>query len=275
MNAAIKIDKMNLKKNKLLKYKAYYLIWKIFMYMEMFCRPPCRAPGLPTAVAPLHSQPTEIVGTFHQWKSPHKRKTCLIRLTVNTPLFFPKVIIQSFLWNKVVLPLLTSPNNKIASEMTYKTTATLDKLAFTHYIDFGKCQDRFGRISGSKNSFDYLDVKLKMFKKDESKQIRLARNLTMGEADFNQFIRLRNQLVVAVRDFSKEENLPPVQVKLLAKDMEEQLKLTHKIVEVVDQSHRKICVTMLRNNEEKTRDFICSSRIVWKKKARRKIQSNC
>ena len=33
--------------------------------------------------------------------------------------------------------------------------------------------------------------------------------------------------------------------------MEEQLKLTHKIVEVVDRPHRKICVTMLRNNVEK------------------------
>ena len=68
----------------------------------------------------------------------------------------------------------------------------------------------------------------------------------MGEADFNQFIRLRNQLVVAVRDFSKEENLPPVHVKLLSKDMEEQLKLTHRVVEVVDRPNRKICVTTLR-----------------------------
>ena len=73
----------------------------------------------------------------------------------------------------------------------------------------------------------------------------------MGEADFNQFIRLRNQLVVAVRDFSREENLPPLQVKLLAKDIKEQLKLTHKVVEVVDRPHRKICVTMLRYNVEK------------------------
>ena len=72
----------------------------------------------------------------------------------------------------------------------------------------------------------------------------------MGEADFSQFIRLRNQLVVAVRHFSKEENLLPVQVKLLAKDMKEQLKRTHKVVEVVDRSHRKICVTMLRYNVE-------------------------
>ena len=122
--------------------------------------------------------------------------------------------------------------------MAYNTITTLDKLACTDYVDFGKCQDRFRRISWSKNSFDYLDVKLKVFKRDENKQFRVAQNLTMGEADFNQFIRLRNQLIVAVKDFSKEENLPPVHVKLLAKDTEEQLKLTHKVVEVVDRPHR-------------------------------------
>ena len=72
-------------------------------------------------------------------------------------------------------------------------------------------------------------MKLKVFKRDENEQFQLAQNLTMGEADFIQFIRLKNQLVVAVRDFSKEENLPPVQVRPLAKDMEEQLKLTHKL----------------------------------------------
>ena len=118
-------------------------------------------------------------------------------------------------------------------------------------MDFGKFQDRFGRLFWSKNSLYYLDVKLKVFKKDENKQFQLAQNLTMGEADFNQFIRLRNPLVVA-RDFSEEENLPPVQVKLLAKYMEEQLKLTHKVVEVVDRPHREICVTMLCYNVEKS-----------------------
>ena len=94
-------------------------------------------------------------------------------------------------------------------------------------------------------------MKLKVLKKDENKQFPLAQNLTMVEADFIRFIRLRNQLVVAVRDFSREENLPPVQVKLLAKDMEEQLKLTHRVVEVFDRSHRKICVILLHYNVEK------------------------
>ena len=93
--------------------------------------------------------------------------------------------------------------------MACNFTATLDKVACTDYVDFGKCQDRFGRNSWSKKSFDYMDVKLKVFKKDENKQFRLAQNLTKGKAGFIQFIRLKNQLVVAVRDFSKEENLPP------------------------------------------------------------------
>ena len=124
-------------------------------------------------------------------------------------------------------------------------------MACTDYVDIGKGQDIFGRIFWSKKSFDYLDLKLKVFNKDENKHFRIAQNLTMREADFNQFIRLTIQLVVAVRDFSKEENLPPVQVKLLAKDMEEQLTLTHKVVGVVDRQHRKLCVTMLRYNMEK------------------------
>ena len=45
---------------------------------------------LPTAVAPLHSQSTELVGIFHKWKGSHKKKSCLIRLNINTNLFISK-----------------------------------------------------------------------------------------------------------------------------------------------------------------------------------------
>ena len=72
--------------------------------------------------------------------------------------------------------------------MTYNTTATLHKQACNNYVDLGRCQDRFGRFFWSKNSFDYLDVKLKVFKRDENKHFRLAQTLTMGEADFNEFV---------------------------------------------------------------------------------------
>ena len=85
--------------------------------------------------------------------------------------------------------------------MAYNTTASLDKLTFTDYVDFGKFQDRFGRFSWSKNDSNYLDVKLKVFRKDDKKEFLLVQNPTMRVADFNQFMRLRNQLVKAAENF--------------------------------------------------------------------------
>ena len=79
--------------------------------------------------------------------------------------------------------------------MAYNTSASLDKLTCTDYVDFGKCQDRFGPFSWSKTDSNYLDVKLKVFRKDDKKELRLVQDHSMGEADFNQFKRLRNQLV--------------------------------------------------------------------------------
>ena len=87
------------------------------------------------------------------------------------------------------------------SPVAHNTTASLDKLTCTNYVDFGKCQDRFGRFSWSKNDSNYLGVKLKVFKKDDKKEFRLAQNVTMGETDFKQYIRLRNQLVKAAEYF--------------------------------------------------------------------------
>ena len=98
-------------------------------------------------------------------------------------------------------------------------------------MEFGKCQDRFRQFSWSKNDSNYLDVKLKVFKKDDNKEFRLVQYLMMGEADFNQFMRLRNQLVNAAEKFAREESLTPVLIPTMSKDMDEQLKLAHKFVE--------------------------------------------
>ena len=111
---------------------------------------------------------TEMVGIFHKRKVSHKRKSRLFRLPIKTCLFFAKkLFFHSFL---KVVPLRTSPNNKIESGMAYNTTTALDKLTCTDYVDCGNCQNTFGRISWSKNSFEYLDVKLKVFKIDENKE---------------------------------------------------------------------------------------------------------
>ena len=86
-----------------------------------------------------------------------------------------------------------------------------------------------------------------MFKgEDKNAEFRLKQNLSMGEADFNQFIRQRDQLVVAADNFLREENLSAVLQSTLCKDMEEQLKLVHKVIDVVDRPNRRSCVTLLR-----------------------------
>jgi len=59
--------------------------------------------------------------------------------------------------------LLSATSILSRSPMAYNTSASLDKLACTDYVDFGKIQDRFGRFSLSKNDSNYLDIKLKVF----------------------------------------------------------------------------------------------------------------
>ena len=88
------------------------------------------------------------------------------------------------------LPSATSVLSR--SAVAYSTTASLDKLICTDYVNVGKCQDLFGRLSWSKNDSNYLDEKHRVFKKGDNKEFRLVQNLTMGEADFKQFLRLRN-----------------------------------------------------------------------------------
>ena len=100
----------------------------------------------------------------------------------------------------------------------------------------------------SKNDSNYLVVKFKVFRKDDKKEFRLVQNLTMGEADFNQFMQLWNQLVNAAENFAREENLTPVLIPTMSSVMDEQLKLAHKVVDVVDRTNRKVCVTLLRYN---------------------------
>ena len=54
----------------------------------------------------------------------------------------------------------------------------------------------------------------------------------MGEADVKQFMRLRNQLVNAAEKFAREENLTPVLIPTMSRDMDEQLKLAHNVFDV-------------------------------------------
>ena len=181
-------------------------------------------------------------------------------------------IIVQFSFSKIN-SLLSATSIISHSPMAYNTTENLDKLTCTDYVDFGKCQDRFGRISSSKIDSNYLDIKLKVFKReDKNVEFRLRQNLSLGEANFNQFIRQRNQLVVATDNLLREENLSPVLQATLSKDMEEQLKLVHKVIDVVDRPNRKICVALLRYKADNPDTSYAQIRLFGRKKEEEKFQ---
>ena len=155
------------------------------------------------------------------------------------------------------------------SPMAYIITETLDKLTCTDYVDFS----RFGRLSWSNNDYNYLEIKLKVFKREyKNAEFRLRQKFSMGEADFNQFIRQRNQLVVAADNFLREQNLTPVLQPTLSKDMEEQLKLVHKMIDVVDCQNRRICVTLLRYKLDNPETSYAKVRLFGRKKKEEKLQ---
>ena len=85
-------------------------------------------------------------------------------------------------------------------------------------------------------------------------------------------MRLRHQLVNAAERFAREEIFTPVLIPTMSRDMDEQLKLAHKVVDVVDRTNRKICVTLLRYNVDKRESSYAQVRLFANKKEDEKFQ---
>ena len=177
----------------------------------------------------------------------------------------------TFIHKNKSLPSATSILS--CSPMAHNTTASLDKLTCTDYVDFGKHQDRFGRFSWSKNDSNYLDIKPKLFKRENRNAVfQLRQNFTMGEADFSQFMRQKNQLAVAADNILRKQNLSPVFQSTLSKDMEEQLNLVRKVIDVADCPNRRFCVTLLRYRADNPETSYVQVRLFGRKKGEEKFQ---
>ena len=85
--------------------------------------------------------------------------------------------------------------------------------------------------------------------------------------DFNLFMRLKSQLVTAAENFGREGNLSPVLKSTMSKDMNEQLKLAHKVIDVVNRANRKIPVTLFWYNLEKLETSCAQVRLFAKKES--------
>ena len=94
----------------------------------------------------------------------------------------------------------------------------------------------------------------------------------MGESHFNEFIRLRYQLVVAAENCGREGNLSAVQIATTIKDLDKELKRAHKIVDAVVRANRKICVTLMRYNLDKSGSSFAQVRIFAMIKEEEKLQ---
>ena len=108
--------------------------------------------------------------------------------------------------------------------MAYNTTDPLEKLTYGSFVGLQKCNDKFGKFSWFKTDSHYLEVNLKLFKKDDNRHFRLVQNLTVGEADFSPLMQLRNQLVLAAENFCRNENFSPVLIPALSKHIVAQVK---------------------------------------------------
>ena len=86
----------------------------------------------------------------------------------------------------------------------------------------------------SKIDSSHVDVALKVFNEEDNKKFELVQNLTIGKGNFYQFMLFRKQLVLAPEIFGREENLSPVLIPTKSKDVEEQLLLAQKEVDVMD-----------------------------------------
>ena len=85
-------------------------------------------------------------------------------------------------------------------------------------------------------------------------------------------MRLRNQLVNAAEKFARGEILTPVLIPTMSRDIDEKLKLVHKLVDIVDRTNRKICVTLLRYNVDKPESSYAQVRLFGRKNEDEKFQ---
>ena len=96
----------------------------------------------------------------------------------------------------------------------------------------------------------------------------------MGEADLKHIIRVRNQLVIATKKFGREENISTVLIPSLPKDMDEQLKLPHKVIDVVNRANRKTCMPLLQYIVDKSKSSYAPVRILARKNEDENFQQN-
>ena len=108
--------------------------------------------------------------------------------------------------------------------------------------------------------------------RDDNRDFSLIQSLSGGEADFNKLMRLGSQFAIAAEVFGGKETSSPVLIPTMSQDLEEQFKLTHKVIDVLDPATRKNCATLVRYNVEKPKSSYNQVQFFAKKKEEKKFE---
>ena len=69
-----------------------------------------------------------------------------------------------------------------------------------------------------------------------------------ADSNFKRFVGPRNQPIFATENVTKKQNMSPFELQREPKDKDEQLKIAHKTIKVVDRSNRMTRVNPLQFN---------------------------
>ena len=85
------------------------------------------------------------------------------------------------------LLLATSTLSQRPNSKVYKTTASLDKLTCTRFVELAKCQPRFGCFF-VQNTFQQRRCEWQNFEENDNRDSRPFQRLTMRDSVCNQFL---------------------------------------------------------------------------------------
>ena len=129
--------------------------------------------------------------------------------------------------------------------------------------------NRFGKFSWSKNDCIYLDTKLKFFKIVEKKRFSTSTKSFNGRVRFQPIHAIAESSGECSTNLASKAKFSPTQIPRISENMDEQLKLAHRVADAADSPNRKICVTMVRYNKEKLESSYAQARLFAKKRRKR------
>ena len=129
-------------------------------------------------------------------------------------------------------------------------------------------------ISLVQNRFQLVECKTQSFQVGWQQRNPTGTKSYNGRGRLQPVFAVEESLVIAEENFAREENLSPVLIPTLSKDMGEQLWLVNRIVDGNERTIRKISVILLRDSVDKPESSYAQVQLLARKTEDEKIQQS-